>query len=135
MEQTAHFERHAGKTSAILFVFVFLLIFGIFSWGLEYKLSLYQVERTQEPTIPAAKLLSQKERPKTQKNLSGIFDDTQQKVLATSSMLPIMLCVVFFCRLFLQTAKIVSSQDHSSSRRQRSYSYYFSFRPPPVFCA
>jgi hypothetical protein len=136
MAQTEHPERHEGKTTAIIFVVVSLLIFGIFSWGLEYKLSLYQAAQTRQSTVPAAKLLSQKERPQTQKDLSGVFGGTQQKIFATSNMLHMgMLCAVFFCLPFLQNQKIISSQNHSSNRRLRSYTCYFSFRPPPILCA
>jgi hypothetical protein len=134
MTQAKHLGRHAGKTPTILFAFVFLLILGIFSWGLEYKLSLYQTAQTQQLTVPAAKLLSQKERPQTLQELAGIFNDTQQKIFGGGN-LPLigMLCVVFFCTLSLQTARIAPSQVHASSRRQHSYSHYFSFRPPPIF--
>lgn len=39
-----------------------MLAFAVFFWGLRYKLSLYRSETTQRPS-PAAKLLSQRERP------------------------------------------------------------------------
>ena len=39
-----------------------VLAFAVCVWGLQYKLSLYQF-RTGRPAGPAAKLLSQKERP------------------------------------------------------------------------
>lgn len=134
MAQAKHLGRYAGKTSAILFAFVFLLILGIVSWGLEYKLSLYQTAQTPQLTVPAAKLLSQKERPQTLQELAGIFNDTQQKLYGSGNVpLLEMLCVVFFCMLPLQTARIAPSLVHASSRRQYSYSHYFSFRPPPIF--
>ena len=41
---------------------VLLLAFAVSSWGLHYKLSLYHTGAAR-PAVPAAKLLSQKERP------------------------------------------------------------------------
>lgn len=39
-----------------------MLAFAVSLWGLQYKLSLYHA-RVAQPAAPAAKLLSQKERP------------------------------------------------------------------------
>jgi hypothetical protein len=43
-------------------VVILLLAFAVSFWGLQYKLSLYHA-RVAHPAAPAAKLLSQKERP------------------------------------------------------------------------
>lgn len=45
-------------------MFLLMLAFAVFAWGLHYKLSLYRSEATHHRQ-PAAKLLSQKERPST----------------------------------------------------------------------
>jgi hypothetical protein len=55
------------KSPALL---VFLLLgFTVFLWGIQYKLSLYRSEAVQR-AIPAAKLLSQKERPSSSVTLA-----------------------------------------------------------------
>src|ERR1035437_9990026 len=43
-------------------VVILLLAFAVSFWGLQYKLSLYHA-RAAHPAAPAAKLLSQRERP------------------------------------------------------------------------
>jgi hypothetical protein len=43
-------------------VLAFLCLF-LFAWGTGYKLSLYRASENHKPTMAAAKLLSQKERP------------------------------------------------------------------------
>jgi hypothetical protein len=40
-----------------------MLCMAVFGWGLQYKLSLYQAKESKSHLAPAAKLLSQKERP------------------------------------------------------------------------
>ncbi len=40
-----------------------MLALAVFGWGLQYKLSLYQSKDSVSHLAPAAKLLSQKERP------------------------------------------------------------------------
>jgi hypothetical protein len=42
-----------------------MLSLAVFSWGLQYKLSLYQGKNSIAHLTPEAKLLSQKERPAT----------------------------------------------------------------------
>lgn len=50
------------RCSPILAAMLAVLSISLFSWGLAYKLSLYQSCQTP-PKLVAAKLLSQKERP------------------------------------------------------------------------
>jgi len=51
---------------------VLLLGFAVFLWGMRYKLSLYQSDAAQR-AVPAAKLLSQKERPVSSDKLANSF--------------------------------------------------------------
>ena len=44
-------------------VTVVLVVFAVFSWGVQYKLSLYDWPAKTVAATPHAKLLSQKERP------------------------------------------------------------------------
>jgi hypothetical protein len=48
-----------------------MLAFAVSSWGLQYKLSLYHA-RGAHPAAPAAKLLSQKERPPANRLLENL---------------------------------------------------------------
>jgi hypothetical protein len=54
------FDRTNRVKSPALLLFI-MLSFAVFVWGVQYKLSLYHSEIAQR-AIPAAKLLSQKER-------------------------------------------------------------------------
>ena len=46
-----------------------MLCMAIFGWGLQYKLSLYEGSKSISHLAPAAKLLSQKERPAPEQKL------------------------------------------------------------------
>jgi hypothetical protein len=52
-------------------VVILMLAFAVSSWGLQYKLSLYHA-RAAHPAAPAAKLLSQKERPQANRLLENL---------------------------------------------------------------
>jgi hypothetical protein len=58
------------RRAAPALFFVLMLAFAVCFWGLHYKLSLYHLGATQTAS-PAAKLLSQKERPTTPGNLDS----------------------------------------------------------------
>jgi hypothetical protein len=57
-----------GKTTswrgspALVAAFAFVCL-SVFAWGLRYKLSLYDAQEEARPSMPAAKLLSPRERP------------------------------------------------------------------------
>src|SRR5664279_2821218 len=44
---------------------IVMLIISVFSWGIQYKISLYDMPPRKSVGVPEAKLLSQKERPLT----------------------------------------------------------------------
>jgi hypothetical protein len=52
-------------------MFLLMLAFAVFAWGLHYKLSLYRSEATQRQSV--AKLLSQKERPFAGKEMERLL--------------------------------------------------------------
>ena len=58
-----HREGTIWRGSPVLVMALALMSLAVFTWGLQYKLSLYKASEQAKPTIPAAKLLSQKERP------------------------------------------------------------------------
>jgi hypothetical protein len=51
------------RGSPALILMLASLCFSLFAWGIGYKLSLYKASEERRPSMPAAKLLSQKERP------------------------------------------------------------------------
>src|ERR1700760_2176844 len=55
------------RASAVTVFATLFLAFTVFGWGTGYKLSLYDPPGSRSTIIPAAKLLSQKERPTTAK--------------------------------------------------------------------
>ena len=60
-----HQLRQPTRSTPCLAVLMFLLSFAVFAWGLNYKLSLYNSQATTSAHEPAAKLLSNQERPAT----------------------------------------------------------------------
>ena len=57
-------SRHFTKMPLLRLLMVLLGV-AVFAWGLHYKLSLYNQTERQVAQAPAAKLLSQQERPAT----------------------------------------------------------------------
>jgi hypothetical protein len=51
------------RGSPALIMMLASLCLSLFAWGIGYKLSLYKASEERRPSMPAAKLLSQKERP------------------------------------------------------------------------
>src|SRR5271165_6687563 len=46
---------------------IVMLVLAVFSWGIQYKVSLYDIPARKSGRVPDAKLLSEKERPLTQR--------------------------------------------------------------------
>src|ERR1022692_2929169 len=63
-------------------VVILLLAFAVSFWGLQYKLSLYHA-RVAHPAAPAAKLLSQNERPRANRLLERLAPSGRLVVHAT----------------------------------------------------
>ena len=63
-------------------VVILLLAFAVSFWGLQYKLSLYHA-RAAHPAAPAAKLLSQNERPRANRLLERLSLSGQPFAQAT----------------------------------------------------
>lgn len=111
-------------------VFVALTI-CVFSWGLGYKLSLYEAPQSNSHFIVQAKLLSKNERPNTEKNqLAGDFlpPTPPQGALLWWIALP------FTTFLLKIPAFGLSGFEPTISwhrRRVASLASFF-FRPPPI---
>ena len=63
-------------------VVILLLAFAVSFWGLQYKLSLYHA-RAAHPAAPAAKLLSQNERPRANRLLERLSSSGRPFAQAT----------------------------------------------------
>jgi hypothetical protein len=105
------------------------LAVAVFTWGLQYKMSLYSPSSGLNASVPHAKLLSQKERPEP--NVASIRPDS------TQDRSPVSYAILLFASIVcsLVVAVIVQTRSLSldkGSRQQRFAALdFFSFRPPP----
>src|ERR1700761_7171528 len=107
------------------------LAFAVFGWGTGYKLSLYDPPGSPSTIIPAAKLLSQKERPSTAKVVAQLVPATP--VAKTTNYYPAVVYVafIFTLRLLISTWIRVTTQ-HDLIAQRSAHASFFSFRPPPA---
>jgi hypothetical protein len=107
-----------------------LLAIAVFSWGLKYKLSLYDLPTNPSTHMAEAKLLSNKERP----SLSNVTE------LAVALVAQPILTVAF---AYLIGAMLVGLDPFGSRRAQKDVRHsarvpkqpnqsFFFFRPPPA---
>lgn len=113
--------------------FLFLILAGlVFAWGLQYKLSLYDPPPAH--AIPAAKLLSQDERP------SGSGENALLKSEAAAAKIAhtVLHFQLYLLFLLMPGACAAAAKNAMRWRPERpqvpSYTGLtaFSFRPPPV---
>lgn len=116
---------HALNVMGMLFLAV-----AVFTWGLQYKMSLYNASSGLAASVPHAKLLSEKERPES--NVASIKPDSTQDRSPLSYTIFLFASIV--CSLVVAvTIQIRSSSLDKGSRQQRFAALdFFSFRPPPV---
>jgi hypothetical protein len=104
----------------------------VFAWGLQYKLSLYDVDRTDLHQIPQAKLLSKNEQTSATEGPLVIRTKTSTKVIY------IVPTAIFFVLLL---AFRVSDPRTSGRRAERTSDLWrlrnglvtiFFVRPPPI---
>jgi hypothetical protein len=117
------------RSSHITALSVLLLAFAVFAWGVQYKLSLYDLPGSPSATIPHAKLLSQKERPVSLEGLELVSAELPQVVLIGFSGLLIGTICLGVPRV--QTSRLSLTRNENSRRRRHFRSSFFSFRPPP----
>jgi hypothetical protein len=111
---------------------VVTLILAVFSWGVQYKLSLYDIPAKKSVSLPHAKLLSQKERPRA---LSESASNTTQESEGRSTTLFVCVFLAFLGTISLSPAlQGLSSRDTFPSDRsdRRPHLSFFFFRPPPA---
>jgi hypothetical protein len=121
----------ARRASRLFLIALFLIVFGIVVWGLQYKLSLYDSPGYPSRPIAQAKLLSPNER----KEVARTAPQLCPKVNSES---PLLVLVFLVTGVSLETmplqwlrARRLASQNlpHACD----SASNFFYFRPPPSF--
>jgi hypothetical protein len=109
------------------------LALSVFTWGLQYKLSLYDPPDGASHGMPQAKLLSEAERVRVSE--SPLLRDTRA---SAKVMCAVVVSACFFCLLAASPLK-----EHASGQRRREANrpWYlgrraglnaFFFRPPPT---
>jgi hypothetical protein len=120
------------RPSVVNIIAVLFLALTVLGWGTAYKASLYHSDNRSAPSIPIAKLLSQKERPSTTKVVERLLPElpSHQPSIYYSTIL--IVALMFGLQLTLTGAMLEVGLD--DSRKQRSaHTSFFSFRPPPAF--
>jgi hypothetical protein len=115
------------KTLATLFLAV-----AVFGWGLQYKVSLYDLPGSHLNSVSHAKLLSEKERP------ASTFDLASSGLASLQPQSSFLLPTFFLASMMIGLSSAKSPwtrvvSNHGKSRQHRfSASTFFSFRPPPA---
>lgn len=107
----------------------------VFTWGLQYKLSLYDPPQAASHQIPTAKLLSKDEQGTAKAspliNASSAFEAGAQITLPGLLFAFLLLALdLFYCRLAVILKGAAAEQPWH--QRSRSSLNAFSFRPPPI---
>ena len=118
------------RTAPALF-FVLMLAIAVFSWGLHYKMSLYCPKATQS-NVPVAKLLSQKERPVSPKDLSSARSTSPQPQSSTPFSIFLIATIAAGVSFVLSISIRTVTTIDDSRNRSCAVSYCFSPRPPPA---
>src|ERR1700733_3020535 len=120
------------RASAVTVFAILFLAFTVFGWGTGYKLSLYDPPGSPSTIIPAAKLLSQKERPSTSKVAAQLLPATPAHEPTKYYPAIVIVALMFSLRLLISTWVRVAT-DHDSLAQRSAHSSFFSFRPPPAY--
>ena len=106
-------------------VTVVLVVFAVFSWGVQYKLSLYDQPAKTVAASPQAKLLSQKERPiAVHEAVTGNPSRPAQPVT--------LIGLIAATAIVSAIGKLISTDTSNFvPSKSRPHLSYFSFRPPP----
>jgi hypothetical protein len=107
------------------------LALTVLGWGTGYKMSLYHCSGGPPPSIPVAKLLSQKERPSATRMADGILPAPSNH--QSSMYYPAIIMVAFSFALRLAVLIWMRRATLNDNRRQNFFhSIFFFFRPPPA---
>jgi len=105
---------------------IVMLAFAVFSWGVRYKLSLYN----PAAHVSAAKLLSQRERPATVEAAKLAADPLPE--LAPIALFASLLNAVLIGLLALQPALLLRDMWQQARISRKPSQNFFFFRPPPA---
>jgi hypothetical protein len=132
-------QRFTNRLDVSRWTLFFLgLALSVFTWGLQYKLSLYDPPQASSHQMPAAKLLSRDEQALATNSslISAIkFYGIKFCVRAASTIFPLFaLCFSLLWHLLYAPGSIRRQLAADPARRLRSYASLtaFFFRPPPV---
>ncbi len=126
---------HKIRPDLSRFTFVFLgLAISVFTWGLQYKLSLYDPPHSTSHDIPEAKLLSRDERATAGE---GLFVSSTEVCPLIGQGVTFGLLAFVLLRFDLTPAPRFRYQPHEAKRPWRTSCRpalnAFFFRPPPSF--
>lgn len=119
------------RASAVTVFAILFLAFTVFGWGTGYELSLYDPPGSLSTIIPAAKLLSQKERPSTAKAAAQLLPASPAQE-TTKYYRAIVVVALMFSLQFLLSTWVRVTTDHDLLAQRSAHSSFFSFRPPPA---
>jgi hypothetical protein len=123
-------KRSFGRMGALAFIG---LAVCVFTWGLQYKLSLYDPVDAASHRIPTAKLLSKSEQFSSTERPVVIRTTTSTAVLYTAPASALFLLFLIFNVL----RNIFSGQREQRASRlwhlRRAHLRAFFVRPPPIF--
>jgi hypothetical protein len=113
-------------------VLLFLgLALCVFTWGLQYKLSLYDPPAAITHQIPTAKLLSNEELPRLAEGLRTLGHLPATKVIVHGHFTALLFLPAF--RFLVQSAAVQREQTSIASRHTLDpFSSGIFVRPPPV---
>jgi hypothetical protein len=126
-------QKQIGLSRILLTCLGLGLIFALFCWGTQYKLSLYHSESSVSHKMPEAKLLSNEERAAKQDRSS-----VQQIQPVAADQVAITVVIPLFALILVGTGNLVRWLE-TSRRAKTILSLYLavipkslSFLPPPV---
>jgi hypothetical protein len=122
-------EQPKRRGSHAMVVAIVLLAFAVFSWGVRYKLSLYN----PAAHMSAAKLLSQRERPATFEAAKLATDPPVNPGLSTLFALAV--SAMFAGWRSLKLAFSQRNEWHGAQLHKQPTQTFFFFRPPPFLLA
>jgi hypothetical protein len=102
----------------------------VFLWGLQYKLSLYDLQQTAAPHFPSANLLSKNEQSDPVKHSLAVQTTPQKKFSFPASLLLGLIAVLFVC---MPQTHLRARAKISSLRSTKVLQASFFVRPPPSF--
>lgn len=105
----------------------------VFTWGLQYKLSLYDPPQAASHQIPHAKLLSKNEQSGTTESQLEAGTRTLSRVIYAVPAAAFMLLLLVLCAPDLQATGQREERARDSWHLRRALLNILAVRPPPIF--